>query len=339
MQNLRALRRSRSLTFLDLSLLTGIPARQIAEVEYGLRRLSSNERDSLALVLGLSPGGFTGAHRRAGVAVRAAAAPGLDQRALQLLVAATAAATLATASVVGPELPLPRLGWGGGPPQTVEGSRAEVPLARGSLAQLRPAPVPDEALALVRLAGAVLELRAALPEVALSPELLVAPTPPESVAPPPMPPTFSMSDRGPLGCPLRPQAGQVVMTQGYAVGTHAPAGVWGAIDLAVDGDGDGEADIEPTWYAPVLATHDGRVTVDLNTWPAGNHVWVREPAGIWRSGYAHLATVLVVDGQFVRAGDQIGLVGSTGMSSGPHLHYHVWRGELNVDPTELVGCR
>ena len=42
----------------------------------------------------------------------------------------------------------------------------------------------------------------------------------------------------PFGCPVQPNAGRVVMTQGYGVGTHAPTAIWGAIDLAVDGNGD-----------------------------------------------------------------------------------------------------
>jgi murein DD-endopeptidase MepM/ murein hydrolase activator NlpD len=40
----------------------------------------------------------------------------------------------------------------------------------------------------------------------------------------------------------------------------------------------------------------------------------------------------------VRAGEVIGLAGSTGEASGPHLDYQVWDGEVNVDPTALVGC-
>lgn len=140
----------------------------------------------------------------------------------------------------------------------------------------------------------------------------------------------------PEGNPL--QASATVMTQGYGVGTHAPAEIWGAIDLAVDGNGDGYAEGDASWYTPIVATHDGTVTVSLDTFPAGNHVWVNEPGGVWRTGYSHLAIITVISGQYVRAGEQIGLLGSSGMSSGPHLDYQVWRGGVNVDPTVLVGC-
>ena len=124
----------------------------------------------------------------------------------------------------------------------------------------------------------------------------------------------------PNGNPLR--AANTVITQGYGVGTHAPAHVWGAIDLALDGDGDGKADPEGTWNRPVYATHAGRVTLTRDSWPAGNHIWVTNEQ--YRTGYAHLADFAVSDGQWVNPGDLIGYIGSTGMSSGPHLDYQVW---------------
>jgi murein DD-endopeptidase MepM/ murein hydrolase activator NlpD len=129
-----------------------------------------------------------------------------------------------------------------------------------------------------------------------------------------------------------------VITQGYGVGTHAPAHVWGAVDLAVDGNGDGIAEPGSSWYTPIVATHNGVVRVTLDSYPAGHHVWVMAPDGIWRTGYAHLAVVTVIDGQYVQAGDVIGLMGNTGFASGPHLDYQVWRGDENIDPTTLVGC-
>ena len=128
------------------------------------------------------------------------------------------------------------------------------------------------------------------------------------------------------------------MTQGYGVGTHAPAATWGAVDLAVDGDGDGYAEAESSWDSPIVATHDGVVVVTLNSHPAGNHVWVKHPDGVWKTGYSHMSSVSVSSGQSVRAGEQIGFLGSTGMSSGPHLDYQVWRSGVNVDPTYMVGC-
>jgi murein DD-endopeptidase MepM/ murein hydrolase activator NlpD len=126
---------------------------------------------------------------------------------------------------------------------------------------------------------------------------------------------------------LRPQGNPLgvpntVMTQGYGVGSHAPAETWGAIDLAIDSDNDGGADPAGTWEHPVYATHDGVVRVTPDSWPAGNHVWVTNNA--YRTGYSHLARFAVSSGQQVKRGDLIGYIGSTGQSSGPHLDYQVW---------------
>lgn len=138
----------------------------------------------------------------------------------------------------------------------------------------------------------------------------------------------------PLGQP------NTVMTQGYGVGSHAPANIWGAVDLAIDGDGDGQADPAGTLGAPVYATHDGVVHLAANSWPAGNHIWLE---GLhYKTGYSHLKDFAVQDGQAVRRGDVIGYVGSTGQSSGPHLDYQVWQDGVNVNPLDfnaLAGAR
>jgi murein DD-endopeptidase MepM/ murein hydrolase activator NlpD len=136
----------------------------------------------------------------------------------------------------------------------------------------------------------------------------------------------------PQGSPLR--AANVVMTQGYGVGSHAPASIWGAVDLALDGDGDGQADPQGTFGAPIYATHRGVVHLARDTWPAGNHIWVE---GVrFKTGYSHLKDFApgLQDGQTVERGQLIGYVGSTGSSSGPHLDYQVWKDGVNVDPLD-----
>jgi murein DD-endopeptidase MepM/ murein hydrolase activator NlpD len=172
--------------------------------------------------------------------------------------------------------------------------------------------------------------------VAVAPS--AAPAPARAAAPPPPPPAPAapaLGDGGPVGCPVAPVQGRVAMTQGYGVGSHTPAAIWGAVDLAIDGDGDGAADVGASWGAPIVATHAGTVTATPNSQPAGNHVWVDSPDG-WRTGYSHLQDILVSSGQWVEAGAQLGTMGSTGAASGPHLDYQVWRGGANVDPTPLV---
>jgi len=128
------------------------------------------------------------------------------------------------------------------------------------------------------------------------------------------------------------------MTQGYGVGTHEPASVWGAVDLAIDGDGDGNAEPGMTQGLPIFATHGGVAHVWLDSWPGGNFVRVIDEQAGWATAYAHLDVVSVAEGQAIPAGTIIGTVGSTGMTSGPHLHYEVWHGDENVDPSGLIGC-
>jgi murein DD-endopeptidase MepM/ murein hydrolase activator NlpD len=135
----------------------------------------------------------------------------------------------------------------------------------------------------------------------------------------------------PAGNPLgRPNA---VMTQGYGLGSHAPAEVWGGVDMAVDGDGDGRADPDGSWDAPVYATHGGRVEAKGDTWPGGNCILLQAEG--YRTTYCHLSRFAVPDGAQVRRGDLIAYVGSTGNSSGPHLHYEVWVGGVNRNPLDF----
>ncbi len=123
-----------------------------------------------------------------------------------------------------------------------------------------------------------------------------------------------------------------VMTQGYGVGSHAPAAVWGAVDLAIDGNGGGQATPEGTFGAPVYATMSGVVKLAANTYPAGNHIWVSGEH--FKTGYSHLKGFAVADGASVKRGQLIGYVGSTGESSGPHLDYQVWKDGANVNPLD-----
>ncbi len=116
------------------------------------------------------------------------------------------------------------------------------------------------------------------------------------------------------------------------MGTHAPAATWGAIDIAIDGNGDGQADPEASDGAPVYATMRGVVRVTPNSVPAGNHVWVLGER--YKTGYAHLKAFAVETGQTVERGTLIGYIGSTGHSSGPHLDYQVWKDGVNQNPLD-----
>jgi hypothetical protein len=88
---------------------------------------------------------------------------------------------------------------------------------------------------------------------------------------------------------------------------------------------------------PVLAAADGRVTSVDTTEVGGRVVWQREAGGRHSLYYAHLETPLVRDGQQLRAGDTVGLVGNTGnaRSTPPHLHFGAYR-RGPVDPWDLI---
>ncbi|ATQ41825.1 M23 family metallopeptidase [Caulobacter mirabilis] len=84
---------------------------------------------------------------------------------------------------------------------------------------------------------------------------------------------------------------------------------------------------------PVLASGDG-VVVEARRWGGyGNWVRIRHADG-WETGYAHLSRYAkgLRPGQRVSQGQVIAYVGSTGASTGPHLHYEIWRKGQRVNP-------
>jgi murein DD-endopeptidase MepM/ murein hydrolase activator NlpD len=87
---------------------------------------------------------------------------------------------------------------------------------------------------------------------------------------------------------------------------------------------------------PVVAAFSGRV--EVAGWMGGYGLMVVLSHGAdTETRYAHLSEVFVQDGQEVKQGTVIGLVGSTGLSTGPHLHFELWRklasGWTALDPT------
>jgi murein DD-endopeptidase MepM/ murein hydrolase activator NlpD len=83
---------------------------------------------------------------------------------------------------------------------------------------------------------------------------------------------------------------------------------------------------------PIYATGDGVVARADNTVSGyGNHIVIRHGFG-YETLYAHLSKYKCRAGQRVKRGDIIGLVGSTGRSEGPHLHYEVHKNGKVVNP-------
>ena len=81
-------------------------------------------------------------------------------------------------------------------------------------------------------------------------------------------------------------------------------------------------DISAAYGSQVIATADGVVVIAGWLRGYGNVVYVDHGNGI-STRYGHLSHIDVTVGQTVKRGDNLGLVGSTGRSTGPHLHYEV----------------
>ncbi|NJL03169.1 MAG: M23 family metallopeptidase [Spirulinaceae cyanobacterium SM2_1_0] len=78
---------------------------------------------------------------------------------------------------------------------------------------------------------------------------------------------------------------------------------------------------------PVLAAYRGQVAIAEYTGGYGLMVVLRHLDGTQESRYAHLSQLFVQPGDWVEQGELVGLVGSTGNSTGPHLHFE-WRHQL-----------
>jgi len=82
----------------------------------------------------------------------------------------------------------------------------------------------------------------------------------------------------------------------------------------------------------IYATADGIVITAGNTGNGyGNHVVINHSYG-YETLYGHMVRVKVRNGQSVKRGEVIGWVGSTGKSTGPHLHYEVHKNKQKIDP-------
>lgn len=86
---------------------------------------------------------------------------------------------------------------------------------------------------------------------------------------------------------------------------------------------------------PVMATGMGKVVKAGRSGGYGNVVTIKHPSGL-RTRYAHLSRILVKNGQQVDVGEVIGKVGSTGRSTGPHLHYEVRSNKSARNPAKYL---
>ncbi|MFN7065490.1 MAG: M23 family metallopeptidase [Aquificaceae bacterium] len=97
-------------------------------------------------------------------------------------------------------------------------------------------------------------------------------------------------------------------------------------------------DIEAPYGSKVVATADGIVESTGYYGDYGKAVVISHPSG-YKTLYGHLSEISVNAGQSIRAGEMIGKVGSTGRSTGPHLHYEVLYGGKHKNPIDYLVWR
>ena len=86
---------------------------------------------------------------------------------------------------------------------------------------------------------------------------------------------------------------------------------------------------------PIYATADGIVSKAQRFGSYGNYVQI-EHGGEMQTRYAHMSRIAIGDGARVKKGQLIGYIGSTGRSTGPHLHYEIRVAGRAVDPTPYM---
>ena len=93
-------------------------------------------------------------------------------------------------------------------------------------------------------------------------------------------------------------------------------------------------DFGARWGSPIVASADG--VVSRAGWAGGYGKQVRiAHASAISTSYSHMSRMVVSPGSVVRQGQLIGYVGTSGLSTGPHLHYETYRGGVAVNPLSV----
>ena len=88
----------------------------------------------------------------------------------------------------------------------------------------------------------------------------------------------------------------------------------------------------------VRSAFDGVIRISKWGWGYGNVIVIRHTNGL-ETLYGHLSASKVVPNQFVKAGDVIGLGGSTGRSTGPHLHFEIRYLGVPINPNNFINTK
>jgi murein DD-endopeptidase MepM/ murein hydrolase activator NlpD len=136
----------------------------------------------------------------------------------------------------------------------------------------------------------------------------------------------------PLGATdaVRPVAGSIPAAGGFGARWVRGCGACSTNHLGLDF-------AAPTG-TPALAVMPGRVVSAGVFGGYGNQVLLQHADGT-QTRYGHLSEIAVRVGQTVAAGERVGAVGSTGVSTGSHLHFEVIIGSRPVDPAVWLGVR
>ncbi len=117
-----------------------------------------------------------------------------------------------------------------------------------------------------------------------------------------------------------------LFTSPYGYRMHPVYGTWkfhSGVDLAAPSG------------TPIYASRSGTVTTAANNKSMGNYVTINHGDG-FSTSYLHMTHYIVSKGQRVTAGQVIGYVGSTGVSTGPHLHFTIYYNGETVNPADYI---
>ena len=127
--------------------------------------------------------------------------------------------------------------------------------------------------------------------------------------------------------PVVPDHNEVYLSSGFGYRTDPVFG---------GGESHGGQDIAAAYGTPVFATGDGVVSMsEYNANGYGKQIVIDHGYG-YQTRYAHLSVISVEIGTKIKRGEQIGNVGSTGKSTGPHLHYEVVYRGTRVNPMNYM---
>lgn len=100
----------------------------------------------------------------------------------------------------------------------------------------------------------------------------------------------------------------------------------------------GGIDMACSFGTSIYAALSGRVVTAGWSDSYGNYVIIQHHSG-YKTLYGHMSKILVTAGQNVVTGEKIGKVGSTGKSTGPHLHFGVYKNGRGVNPNTVLGSK